>query len=442
MADGRVPTIELEAVLDRQRFNAVRGWTVALCFLVMFFDGYDLNLLGYVGPALIAHFGITKAQFGPLVSAGLAGFMLGAVALGDLGDRFGRKRMIVGGCALFGVLTLAATWTDSVGVFVVLRFLAGLGLGGAVPNAIALNAEFSPSRARATAIGVMFVGYTLGGAAPGWTAAALLADSGWRSVFYVGAGFPLLMTVAMTIALPESVRFLAARSRLAELQVVMRRLTGSADPLPEHFEVVSSEVHRVGSPSVQLFVDGRALPTALLWLAFVSCLTSILFVIAWTPTLVAGRGIGGGRAALIGAMWQTGGAFGSLAITRCLDRFGIPSIAVATMIAALLVVSIGQVVASQTALAIVVLVGGFFGSGGQVGLNAVAGTIYPTMIRATGVGWAFGVGRVGAILGPLVGGALVAGGLGIPMLYAVMALPFVVTAIAMMFLHVGRRRVT
>jgi MFS transporter, AAHS family, 4-hydroxybenzoate transporter len=425
--------VVLEDVVDRQRFNPVRVAVIVLCFLVMFFDGYELNLIGYVGPALISHFSISKAAFGPVISAGLAGFMLGALMLGDLGDRFGRKRVIIAGTILFGALTLIAAWSSSLGIFIALRFVAGLGLGGAVPNAVALNAEFAPARVRATTIGVMFVGYTLGGAAPGWAAAVLLKEFGWRSVFYLGSCLPLLIAATMIFILPESVRFLAANKRIKELRILLAKMQD--EPLPVgDFEILSNEVKAPGSPSLQLFKDGRGPDTLFLWFAFVSCLTSILFVMAWSPTLVAGLGIDPGRAALIGAMWQTGGAIGSLLITRLLDRFGILTIAFSVLLAIPLVILIGRVGTSETVLMIVILIGGLLGSGGQVGLNAIAGTIYPTMIRSTGVGWAFGMGRVGAILGPLIGGSLVAAGLDVRNLYVVMSLPFALTALSVALL--------
>jgi MFS transporter, AAHS family, 4-hydroxybenzoate transporter len=203
--------IEITTLVDEQKRNALRLLVSVLAFLVMFLDGFDLNLLGYVAPALMGHFGVTKLVFGSAVSAGLAGFMVGAFLLGDLGDRYGRRRLIIAGVALFGVVTLAGIFAENIVQLMLLRFIAGIGLGGAIPNAIALNAEYSPARSRASAIGIMFVGYTLGGAAPGWAAAALLPIYGWRAVFILGGALPLAVALVMVFILPESIKHLAMR---------------------------------------------------------------------------------------------------------------------------------------------------------------------------------------------------------------------------------------
>ena len=431
--------IDLESVIDGQGFSAMRSAVIACCFLVMFFDGYDLNIVGYVGPALITHLHLSARTFGTVISAGLAGFMLGALVLGDLGDRFGRKRMIILGTTFFGLLTFACLWANSLMAFLALRFLAGIGLGGAVPNAISLNLELSPRRSRATVIGVLFVGYTLGGAAPGWVAAATLRDYGWHGVFLIGALPPLTIAAIMTLILPESASYLAASNRVGELRSLLNKLSPNSVPSPD-IEVVSRAVTRRGSPLLQLFADGRGLNTGLLWLAFVSCLTSVVFVIAWSATLLTRLGLQPARAALIASMWTPGGAFGSLAVTRLIDSYGIWVVGFWIVLAAPAIIIVGQVGTSTALLFGTFLIGGFFGAGGQVGLNAIAGMIYPAHVRATGVGWAFGIGRVGAVLGPLVGGFLISAGVPIGRLFSLMALPFLVAAVCVAALYSRSKR--
>lgn len=312
-------------------------------------------------------------------------------------------------------------------------------MGGAVPNAISLNMELSPRRSRATAIGVMFVGYTLGGAAPGWVTAATLQDYGWQAPFLFGAVPPLIIAALMIFILPESAIFLAARNRQTELHRLLNRLSPDS-MLASDSAVAAREFAVPGLPLLQLFSKGRGTNTSLLWIAFVSCLTSIVFVIAWSATLLAGMGIQPGQAALIAAMWQTGGAFGSLAVTRLIDSHGIGVVAIWILLAAPSVVAIGQVGTSAALLFGTVLIGGFFGSGGQVGMNAIAGLLYPASVRATGIGWAFGIGRLGAILGPLAGGFLIAAGLSVPRLFSLMAIPFLVAAACAAALFFRNRR--
>jgi MFS transporter, AAHS family, 4-hydroxybenzoate transporter len=427
--------IEITTLVDEQKRNALRLLVSALAFLVMFLDGFDLNLLGYVAPALMGHFGVTKLVFGSTVSAGLAGFMVGAFLLGDLGDRYGRRRLIIAGVALFGVVTLAGIFAENIVQLMLLRFIAGIGLGGAIPNAIALNAEYSPARSRASAIGIMFVGYTLGGAAPGWAAAALLPIYGWRAVFILGGALPLAAALVMVFILPESIKHLATRNAAdPALKKLVARLRPDLALPPETRFIVEEEPRR-GFPLLSLFRDGRAQVTLLLWIAFVANLMGLLFVISWTPTLLATYGIPAARAALLGAMFQTGGAFGSLAVGRITDAVGARAVWLSLACAVPTVGLIGVLGTSEVALVGIIFVAGFFATGGQIGLNALAGTFYPTVMRATGVGWAFGIGRVGAILGPMAGGALIAAELSPATLFACAAIPFLVAGVAIIALN-------
>jgi len=428
-------SIRLGTLVDEQGGNALRRLVGALTFLVMFLDGYDLNLVGYVAPALIDHFAVTKLAIGSVVSAGLAGFMAGAFLLSDLGDRFGRRRLIIAGVALFGAATLAAAFAETFTQLIVLRFIAGIGMGGAIPNAIALNTEYAPTQSRASAIGIMYVGYTLGGAAPGWAAAALLPLYGWPVVFVLGGVVPLAAAILMAFILPESIKHLAARD---PADPAIRGLVARLRPeltLPPDARFTVDELPKQGLPLVVLFRDGRAPVTLLLWIAFIANLMGLLFVISWMPTVLASNGISAHRAALIGAMFQTGGAFGSLAIGRVVDGMGTRAVWLSPACAVPIVASIGLLGASELSLMPVILLAGFFATGGQIGLNALAGTFYPTAIRATGVGWALGIGRVGAILGPMAGGALIAAQLSQAVLFSSAAVPFVVAGAAIIGLN-------
>lgn len=420
--------LNIEHLLNNPKARGLRISVACFCFLVMFFDGYDNNILGYVASDLARHLHIARAALGPVMSAGLFGFMVGALALGELGDRIGRKHMIVIGTAIFGLLTLAAVTTDSKLAFVVLRFLAGLGLGGAIPNAIALNAEYASRRFKATAIGVMFVGYTLGGAAPGLAASILLAKYGWQGVFLVGGVLPVGLSILMAIGLPESIRYLATMRRHAALNALVRKAGG--DPVSNDGAIAPEAASRQRAPARQLFAKDQLATTIFLWLACISCLTNVVFMLSWGPTIVVDLGFVPAKAALVGAMYALGGTFGSVVITRLLDRFGPTAVSIAILLTVPFIVLVGYAGHSEPLLMATLLIAGFFGSGGQVGLSAVAGTIYPTAIRATGAGWAFGVGRVGAILGPLIGAALIASGSSPQSLLMVMSVPSVVAAIA------------
>lgn len=430
--------INVSDAIERQTRNSVRILVMCSCFLVMFCDGYDLNLLGYVGPALMLELQIDKAQFGSVISAALVGYMVGAFLFSNMGDQLGRKPLILAGTVLFGALTLASAAASSMQTLILFRFLAGIGLGGAIPNAVALNTEFAPERVRAFGIGIMFVGYTLGGAAPGFVAAWFLSQLGWQAVVCVGGIVPLALAVILYFVLPESVKFLATRPRRhKELISTLSKLSRQSPPIPRDARIVLDEDVKSGLPVANLFTNGRTATTLLLWIAFVAGLTALLFIISWTPTLLSTAGIPARRAAFIGAMFQIGAAFGSVCVTRLVDRIGIKAVVLWLALSVPCIAIIGQITHSESVLVAAVFIAGFFASGGQVGLNSVAGTFYPTFVRATGVGWANGIGRLGSIIGPIIGGFLIATNMSVASLFICAALPFAIgtAAVGILWLH-------
>jgi len=408
--------IDVGALIESQP----RGWFAASIVFwscaLMFIEGYDMQVAAYAAPAIIKEWQIDRAALGPVFGAGLFGYMLGATCLSDLADRFGRKRVILAGMWLFGLFTLAASFASSLDVLLVLRFVAGIGLGGSIPTAIALNAEYAPANRRATRIALMFVGYTIGAAGGGLLVAQLMPVFGWKVTFVIGGLAPLALSLILLRTLPESARFLALRPRptsgqAARLAAILARLRPDL-AIPPDARFVLREVRQPGLPVRQLFRDGRALTTALLWIAFVTSFVGHHFLTSWLPTVLVSDGIPLGHAVIAAALFQAGGTIGSLVVGRLIDLRGIAALAVTFAVGAPLVALIGAPGLGEAALMGVVFVSGIFVLGGQVGLNALAGTFYPTFIRSTGAGWAFGVGRVGSILGPVLGGILI--GLGLP----------------------------
>jgi AAHS family 4-hydroxybenzoate transporter-like MFS transporter len=354
--------------------------------------------------------------------------LFGAPLLGHVGDRFGRKPAILICYVIFGVFTLATAWAGSLTQLGVLRFLAGVGIGGLLPNVIALNAEFAPRRLQATAVIVSFAGITIGGSLPGPIAIYLMPHYGWPILFYLGGLVPLLLAGLIFATLPESIRFLALKNRQAQAAAMAQRMDpGTVLPPGARFVVQVGEK----LPFSRLFEGKLAIMTPLLWALFVVNLMAYFFLVLWMPTLLQTASVPPGQAALATTLLQVGGCLGSWAIAVPLDRRGMLPIVALFVISVPVIGAIGYVALQQDAfwLMVIVALAGFCTLGAQSGLNAISAILYPTALRSTGSGAAFGVGRVGAILGPIVGGRLIDMKLPVQDLYMIATIPFVVGAV-------------
>ncbi len=399
-------TVDVAEFIDAQPVGAFQIKLLLICATVLFLDGFDTTAIGYVAPALAKEWNLGKGALGPVFSVGLFGLMIGALLFGPLADRIGRKKIIIFSTLAFGIGTLITSFVNDVNTLLAIRFLTGLGLGGAMPNTIALTSEFSPHRRRATMVMVMFVGFSIGAALGGLLAAALIPQFGWRSVFVVGGAAPLVLVPILALRLPESVRFLAltgrADARVAQLLAFVNAKAVFA--IGTCFAVNEPELK--GIPVQHLFRSGRTLATLLLWVVFFMSLLDLYFLSNWLPTVLNDLGASISAAAVIGSMLQVGGVVGTFALTSVIDRFSFRALALVYFIGVFAVGAIGQFGHSAVFVTIAIFVTGFCIIGGQIAANALAAGYYPTSVRATGVGWALGVGRVGSIVGPLVGGVL------------------------------------
>jgi AAHS family 4-hydroxybenzoate transporter-like MFS transporter len=398
--------IDVADFIDQQPVGAFQIKLLATCASVLFLDGFDTQAIGYVAPALAKEWGLTKGALGPVFSAGLFGLMIGALVFGPLADRIGRKKIIILSTLAFGIGSLATAFVQDVNFLLAIRFLTGLGLGGAMPNAIAMTSEFNPRRRRATMVMIMFCGFSVGAALGGLLAAALIPQFGWRSVFVVGGVAPLLLVPILSLRLPESVRFLAltgrAHQRVAELLATINPKAAFAPGT----QFVIHEPELRGIPVQHLLRDGRAPVTLLLWVVFFMSLLDLYFLSNWLPTVLNDLGASVSSAAAIGSMLQVGGVVGTFALGSVIDRFSFRALALVYFIAVFAVGAIGQLGHSVVFVTMAIFAAGFCIVGGQIAANALAAGFYPTSVRATGVGWALGIGRVGSIVGPLIGGAL------------------------------------
>jgi AAHS family 4-hydroxybenzoate transporter-like MFS transporter len=364
--------------------------------------------------------------------------MLGALLFGPLADRYGRKTVLLVSVGFFGAACLACTVAQSLHSLALLRFLTGIGLGGAMPMAVTLSSEYSPARHRSVLVTAMFCGLTLGSGLGGVLAAYIVNEWGWRAVVALGGVLPLLLVPLLVWALPESATYLVTRG--ADQERVHRILSRIA-PV-EGLSAVTWTVPATppGSPVRQLFGAELRRGTLLIWLTFFMSLLVIYLLSNWLPTVVKSTGMSLMEASVVTAMFQVGGTVGAITLGQMMDRFE-PSrvLAVAYLLAAVFAVLIGSSMGNKAALMLTVFGAGFFVSGGQVGANALAAAYYPTSSRATGVGWASGIGRIGSVVGAVAGGWMLALGLALPIVFAVVGVPALIACFSLLAMGKGPR---
>jgi MFS transporter, AAHS family, 4-hydroxybenzoate transporter len=433
-------TINIGAAIETQSGGAFAKLILALCCAAMVIEGYDVQVLAYAAPAIVRDWHIDKAYLGPVFGAALFGYLLGATLLSGLSDKIGRKKVIVLGNVFFGLLTVASAFAPNLTVLMVLRFVAGLGLGCSIPSAVALGVEYAPERRRAFRVSLLFVGYTLGAALGGMLAAALIVHFGWHSVFLLGGCTSLTLAVVLFFIMPESARFLALMGgKDRQIGAILKKLRPDLGIDASTRFIVAEQKTELGLPVRHLFTEGRALITSLLWIAFVTSLTGHFFLTSWLPTVLDSNGVPLAHAVVAGSLIQGGGAVGSLIVGRLMDRMGMMAIVAAFILSVPFVVMIGALAMPEYALMLVVFIAGLCLLGGQIGLNALAGTIYPTFVRSTGAGWALGIGRIGSIIGPVIGGVLIGMKLSMPALFVCAAIPAACCAVTVFFLRAAAR---
>ncbi|MGO4815713.1 MFS transporter [Cupriavidus sp. 2MCAB6] len=428
-----MPQIDIHKLADEARFNRFHAQILLWCALIIIFDGYDLAVVGIALPSIMKSMGVDATSAGFMVSSALFGMMFGAIFMGTIADRIGRRRAIAICILLFSVFTAAAGFTSDPVTFSVTRFLAGLGIGGVMPNVVAQMTEYSPRKIRGTMVTLMFSGYSVGGMLAALLGKGLIESYGWQSVF-IAAGLPALLIPFILKSLPESMPFLVRKGQIDTLKAIVSRLEPGYRPhAGDQFALPAGD--KAGdAPIGKLFQDGRGFSTVMFWVAFFMCLFMVYALSSWLAKMMASAGYSLGSALAFVLVLNFGAMVGAIGGGWLADRFNIKYVLVGMYaLAAVSITLLGYPVPTPLLFVLVALAGAST-IGTQIVTYAYAGQFYPMAARATGIGWASGIGRSGAILAPIVIGALVGMSLPLQQNFMAIAIPGVIAMIAVLLI--------
>ncbi|VVD78947.1 4-hydroxybenzoate transporter [Pandoraea aquatica] len=438
--DTRHTSVDVRDFINAAPVSRFQILISTMCFLIVALDGFDIAIIGFIAPHIRSEWQLSMVSLGPLFSAGLLGLMVGAFCSGPMADRIGRRRVLILSVAWFGAASVGAALAPNVAWLIALRFLTGLGLGGAMPNAITLTSEFSPERRRGTLLTLMFCGFSLGSALGGVVTAYLVAGVGWRGLLAIGGLLPLALVPVLWFTLPESVRFLAIRGGTqAQIAATLKRVAPGLVVAGQTYTAADDRLP--SSPVVQLFHRDYRRGTLLLWLAFFMSLLLLYLLINWLPILAERSGLTLKQASMFAGLLQGGGVLGAIVLGVLIDRFHpYKVVAVAYLFGAASLASLA-LTESPVWLAAGIFITGFCVSGSQVCANVIASAYYPTSNRATGVAWALGIGRIGAVAGSFGGALLLAAGWSNAGLFTILAIPAMLAALGILLAGTKHRRV-
>lgn len=381
------------------------GLSLVIIVFALIVEGFDLQAANLAGPAIVTAFGITPAQMGPVLSASLAGVLLGAILIGPLGDRLGRRRIIVGSCVAYGLVSIATVWAQTIWQLTALRFLVGVGLGGMLPNALALAGQIAGPKFRATATGMVGIGITFGGVVAGIVAARWMPAHGWQVMFLIGGVLPLAAALLVRLTLPAGL------------------------PEPAEGEVVEKlGVRRL------LSAEFRAQSLAV-WTIFALVLMSVYLLNAWIPLVTRAAQFSLEESAWLTTAYHAGGTLGGIAASFLLAWNRWKTAGAFALLGACVLAITGASAWPTLGLTLLIVAAGFSVTGTQNAINGAAGSAYPETLRSAGLGWALGIGRVGSIAGPLVGAAVAGAGIFAPhQFFFIPVVPLAVAALLALWL--------
>ncbi|MCD0188089.1 MFS transporter [Acinetobacter sp. PW68] len=426
--------ININTLIDEAKFTPFHWGVLFWCLMIIIFDGYDLVIYGVALPLLMQEWALSAVQAGLLASTALFGMMFGAMTFGTLSDKLGRKKTIMICVAIFSGFTFLGAFASNPVEFGILRFLAGLGIGGVMPNVVALMTEYAPKRIRSTLVALMFSGYAIGGMTSALLGAWLVPQFGWKIMFYI-AIIPLVALPLIWKFLPESLMYLTNKKEIEQTRTIVKKISPSHQ-LNGDTEFVLNEVTKGDEAPVKaLFQQGRMFSTFMFWIAFFMCLLMVYALGSWLPKLMIQAGYSLGASMIFLFALNIGGMIGAIGGGALADRFHIKKVVTIMFIcgaAALILLGFNS---PQIVLYTLIAVAGAATIGSQILLYTFVAQYYPSTVRSTGMGWASGIGRIGAIVGPVLTGALLTMNLPHQMNFFAIAIPGVIAALAIFMVN-------
>jgi len=419
----------LDNTLDRGGISAAQMMIIAIALILNIVDGYDVTAMAFTAHSIGEALSISPAHLGILFSVALAGMMVGAMFIAPFSDMIGRRKMLLISVTFIGISVIVTAYSTALWQMILLRGITGLGVGSMLASLTAISSEYTPSKYRSLAVVTITAGYPLGATLGGFIAAPLIPVYGWQSVFLVGGTATLFMVPVIYFLVPESLQFLVTKRPPNALQTLNAALTRMNKPTLNQLPELAQEAKIEKANVLSLLTESRRLTTITLWSTFFFCFICLYFLMSWIPKLVVNSGLSESEGVYAAVALNGGGVIGIIVLGWVSSRVSLSKLISTFLSLAALFMMVFASASASVNLLLILFVIGFFLQGGFTGLYAVAAKIYPTEIRTTGVGWAIGLGRSGAVVGPYVGGLLIAGGYSMETNFFLFALPLLIAGV-------------
>ena len=424
--------INITDVVNEGKFNRFHIGLLICCCLIIVFDMFDLVIYGSVIPILMKEWSISPVQAGAIGSYGFFGMMLGAIFFGILADKFGRKNILILSVVLFSIFTFLCAFAPSPTPFSIFRFIAGVGIGGVLPNVIALLTDYAPKHMHNTMVSIVMCCFSVGGILAALIGIYFIPLMGWKSVYWV-ATIPLLLIPLMAKYFHDSPTMLLMKGRTKELRFVLSKVNDKVSLPPDTEFVTTTGKEDHGSPVLALFKNNRALGTVMVWIAFFMCLLMINGVSTWLPNLMFSAGYPLGSSLSFMIVLNAGAIIGTLVLGGLADRFGVKKVLVPMFLMSAVSLTLLGFKNNMVILYLLVFITGACTMGAQNISYSFVSQYYPSLMRSTAIGFASGIGRIGGIIGPTFGGILVSLNLSAQMNFLSFAIPGILAALAFSF---------